>query len=80
MAISFITSVINEAFDKKLRVTGVFLDLAKAFDTVDHRILLRKCEFYGLRGAKLSLLRNYLQNRQLYVQLPGISSSKNFVN
>ena len=40
IAILFITSVINEALDKKLRVAGVFLDLAKAFDTVDHCILL----------------------------------------
>ena len=42
MAISFITTIINDALDKKLRVAGVFLDLIKAFDTVDHRILLKK--------------------------------------
>ena len=80
MAISFITSLINEALDNKLRVAGVFLGLAKTFDTVDHRILLRKCEFYGPRGVTLSLLLNYLQNRQQYVHLHGISSSKNCLN
>ena len=57
-----------------------FLDLIKAFDTVDHRILLKKCEFYGLRGATLSLLWSYLQNRQQYVNLLGFLSSKNVVN
>ena len=45
MAISFITTLINDALDKKLRVAGIFLDFIKAFDTVDHRILLKKCEF-----------------------------------
>ena len=80
MAISFITTIINDALDKKLRVAGVFLDLIKAFDTVDHRILLKKCEFYGLRGATLGLLCSYLQNRQQYVNLQGFLSSKNVVN
>ena len=36
MAISFITTIINDALDKKLMVAGVFFDLIKAFDTVDH--------------------------------------------
>ena len=45
MVISFITSVINEALDKKLRVAGVFFDLVRAFDIVDHRILLKKVDF-----------------------------------
>ena len=39
MAISFITTIINDALDKKLRVAGIFLDLIKASDTVDHGIL-----------------------------------------
>ena len=40
------------------------IDLAKSFDTVDHIILLEKCELYGLRG---SLLRSNLENRKQYV-------------
>ena len=60
MVIWFITSVTKEALDEILRVAGVFLDLDEAFDTVDPRILLRKCEFYRLRGATSSLIRNYL--------------------
>ena len=65
---------------KKLRVAGVFLDLIKVFDTVEHRILLKKCEFYGLRGATLSLLFSYLQNRLQYVNLQGFLFRKNVVN
>ena len=40
MAKSFITTTINDAIDKNLRVAGVFLDLNQAFDTIDHQILL----------------------------------------
>ncbi|XP_065571534.1 putative ankyrin repeat protein RF_0381 [Artemia franciscana] len=75
MALSYITSVINGALDNKLRVAGLFLDLVKAFDTVDHQLLLQKCEFYGLRGATLALLCDYLQNREHYVHINGFSST-----
>ena len=76
MALSYITSVINGAFANKLRVAGLFLDLIKAFDTVDHQLLLRKCEFYGLRGATLALICDYLRNKEQYVHINGFSSSK----
>ena len=79
MALSYITSIINGALDNKLRVAGLFLDLVKAFDTVDHQLLLRKCEFYGLRGATLALICDYLQNREHYVHINGFSSSKSLV-
>ena len=46
IALSYVTSVINGALDNNLRVAALFLDLIKAFDTVDHQILLQKCEFY----------------------------------
>ena len=55
-------------------VIGVFLDFSKAFDTVLHRILLRKLEHYGIRGKALDLLTNYLSNRKQYVCVEGIKS------
>ena len=79
MALSYITSVINGALDNKLRVAGLFLGLIKAFDTVDHQLLLWKCEFYGLRGATLALLCDYLKNREQYIHINGFSSSKSLV-
>ena len=62
-AILQITDKIQNAIENKLFSCGIFLDLTKAFDTVDHNILIRKLEYYGIRGLLGDWFRSYLTNR-----------------
>ena len=52
----------------------MFIDLQKAFDTVDHDILLRKLELYGIRGTGNNWFRSYLKNRKQYININGTKS------
>ena len=56
---------------------GVFIDLQKTFDTVNHLILIKKLEHYGIRGVGLDWLRSYLSNRKQYVSVNGKYLNKN---
>lgn len=55
--------------DKSKYAVGVFVDLKKAFDTINHNILLNKLERYGIRGIVLDWVRSYMENRNQYVQM-----------
>ena len=73
-ALISITEKIRNALDDGKYVCGVFLDFQKAFDTVNHKILLSKLEHYGIRGMPLKLFQNYLMNRTQFVEINKKSS------
>ena len=70
-----ITENIRSALDKSQFACGVFVDLQKAFDTVDNTILLKKLEHYGIRGIGNSWFHSYLSNRSQFVSILGYNSS-----
>ena len=65
---------IQKAIDSKNYSCGIFIALCKAFDTVDHHILLDKLEYYGIRGIAHEWFSSYLSNRSQFVSLDLIDS------
>ena len=73
-ALLLLTDKIQRSIDKGMYCSGIFLDLCKAFDTVNHKILLTKLEYYGIRGVSNDWFSSYLSNRRQFVSLSGINS------
>ena len=65
-ALELVDHLITQLDNNKVPL-NVYLDLSKAFDTLDHRILLEKLEYYGFHGKSFTLMKNYLENRKQYV-------------
>ena len=68
LALAHLTNKIASAIDREELTAGVFLDLSKAFDTLDHEILFNKLERYGIYGMALLWIKSYLSNRKQFVQ------------
>ena len=60
--------------DNNKFAVGLFVDLQKAFDTVDHNILLDKLDHYGIRGVANNWFKSYLSNRKQFVTINGVNS------
>ena len=74
-ALIAVTELIRQSIENKELTTGVFLDLTKAFDLVNHEKLVTKLENYGIRGPALTILKSYLANRQQFVKI-GVHNSE----
>ena len=74
MALNQFVNNITSAIDNRESTAGVFLDLSKAFDTIDHHILLNKLDHYGIRGHSFNWVSSYLTNRMQLVQFTSACS------
>ena len=67
MAITDLVDKVYKAVDQNETTLGIYLDLSKAFDTINHDVLLYKLEHYGFRGISLEWFKSYLSDRTQYV-------------
>jgi hypothetical protein len=75
-AIIELVDKITKGIDEGQYTLGIFLDLSKAFDTINHRILIEKLEHYGIRGICLKWFKNYLEDRKQTVKYNTIKSDE----
>ena len=75
MALMILMDKLIKSLENGEYVVGVFLDFSKAFDTVNHEILLSKLDHYGIRGPALEWFRSYLEDRKQFVTYNDVSSS-----
>jgi hypothetical protein len=74
MALLTLIDKIVAGIDKNEMTLGTFLDFSKAFDTVNHKILIRKLHKYGIRGIANNLINSYLSNRKQFVSFNNVLS------
>ena len=74
-AITIMTNKISKAFDRKEMTLSIFLDLFKAFDSINHSILLHKLNHFGIRGPVLDWFKSYLNGRFQKVICSGVVST-----
>ena len=72
--LSFINKITTST-DKGCHTVGIFLDFSKAFDTINHEILLHKLSHYGIRGKALEWFRSYLTDRTHFISINNYNSS-----
>ena len=75
LAVVKLVSQVVQAYHQKIYSACFFLDLRKAFDTVNHELLIKKLEHYGFRGQCSEYMRSYYSNRKQYVRIGGNDSS-----
>ena len=72
--ISFVDTL-TEALDRNEYVISLFIDLSKAFDTIDHVILMKKLYNYGIRGIAYDFIKSFISDRSQCVEMNGVTSN-----
>ena len=73
-AVNFSVKIIEDHLAEQKHVLGIFIDLSKAFDTIDHNTLLAKLNRFGIRGNAQNLIKSYLSHRTQYTDVLGEKS------
>ena len=73
-ALELIDRITNRMDTNKIPL-HIFLDISKAFDTIDHTILLYKLKYYGLKCSNLNLVQSYLSKRKQYTEIEDTTST-----
>ena len=76
LLLDFLQKGLNDSKD----IISVFLDLSKAFDVIDHKILAMKLEYYGFRGKFKDFLLSFIKDRKYFVNINGKNSETKTVN
>ena len=79
LTVTVFTDNIRRAIDSGKMTGAVFIDLRKAFDTVEHKVLLSKLPLKGIVDGELHWIANYLSGRYQYVQYDGVKSDRELV-
>ena len=72
--LKLVDDISNEVYNTIYSI-GIFIDLSKAFDTIDHSLLMNKLQHYGVRGIVSDWCVSYLANRSQYVKIDDTSSA-----
>ena len=74
-AILQLTRDITSSFEKGEYTLGVFIDLSKAFEAVDHQILIKKLHYYGIDGTALKWFKSYFSNKKQHISSQDVSEN-----
>ena len=80
LALVEFTDMVRRFLDQGNYVISIFMDLTKAFDTIDHEILLYKLDRYGIRGHANDFFRSYLTHRKQFTVVNGVESKSKNIN
>ena len=77
-ALHLADNMINQIDNGKTPI-NIYIDLSRAYDTLNHDILIHKLNYYGVKGSELKLFENYLSNRKQYTEVNGSKSNTQMI-